>query len=485
MTSLPHQIEEMLSSAEFFEPELPVWRTRAPGRLDVMGGNADYTGGLVLQGLLAESVSAAAQTSRDGWVRVLNPGAQQWGWTTELAFPAAELDSVSAIRAFCDRSAGTYWGRYVLGCLHWLAKQDRSLFQGGMRMYMHSDLPPNRGVASSAAVEIAVLKAASAAAGRPLEGIALATAAQWVENVVVGAACGIMDQAAITLGRGDSLLPILCQPCAPQAPVQLPTGWRIWGIDSMAPRSTTSAAYDRARAAAFMGYKLICRHEGQPLRTAEQGGLARWIDDRWNGYLSNVHPSEFRAHYEQMLPENLRGETFLAEAGEHVDALTEIALDQDYPVRAAARYAVEEHHRVKTVATLLAALASSETAGAQRYQSPGLQLVGEIFCQSHHAYRECGLGSEPCDELVERARQAGLPGAKMTGGGGGGVVAVLGTIEEEALVYRIAAEYSAGRGARAAVFPCCGDKDVALGADAFGTPSAVGQWEQAAARVRG
>jgi len=476
----------MLSRAEFFEPEQPVWMARAPGRLDVMGGNVDYTGGLVLQGLLAESVSAAAQTSLDGRVRVLNPGAQQWGWATELAFPAAELESVSAIRAFCDRSAGTWWGRYVLGCLHWLAKQDRSLCQGGMRVFLHSDLPPNRGVASSAAVEIAVLKAVSAALARPLQGIALATAAQWVENVVVGAGCGIMDQAAITLGRGDSLLPILCQPCAPQAPVRLPTGGRIWGIDSMAARSTTSAAYDRARAAAFMGYKLICRQEGLPLRAAQQGGLVRWIDDRWNGYLSNVQPSEFRAQYEQMLPENLRGEIFLAEAGEHVDPLTEIALDQDYPVRAAARYAVEEHHRVKTVATLLAALASSETAGARLDQSAGLELVGEIFRQSHHAYRECGLGSEACDELVERVRRAGLPGAKMTGGGGGGVVAVLAPIEDEALVYRIATEYSIGRGAQAAVFACCGGNDAVLGADAFGTHAAVGLREQQeAACVRG
>jgi len=449
---------------------------RAPGRLDVMGGNVDYTGGMVLQGLLSESVSAAAQTSRAGRVRVLNPGAQQWGWATELDFPAMELESVSAIRAFCDQSVGTRWGKYVLGCLHWLAKQDPSLCRSGMRVFLHSELPPNRGVASSAAVEIAVLKAASAAVGRQLEGIPLATAAQWVENVVVGAACGIMDQAAITLGRGDALLPILCQPCAPQAPVPLPTGWRIWGIDSMAARSTASATYDRARAAAFMGYKLICRQEGLTLRLAQRGGLVRWIDDRWNGYLSNVHPSEFRAKYEQMLPESLRGESFLAEVGEHVDALTEIVSDQEHPVRAATRY---------TVATLLAAFASSETAGTQREQPAGLELVREILRQSHNAYRECGLGSEACDELVERLRHAGLPGAKMTGGGGGGVVAVLGTIEDEALVYRIAAEYSAGRGARAAVFPCCGEDDAVLGSDAFGTHSAVGQWEHEAASVRG
>jgi L-arabinokinase len=367
----------------------------------------------------------------------------------------------------------------VLGCLHWLATQDRELCQGGMRVFIDSDLPPNKGVASSAAVEIAVLKAAAAAIGRPLEGIALATAAQWVENVAVGAACGIMDQAAITLGRGDALLPILCQPCKPQIPLKLPSEWRIWGIDSMATRSTTSPAYDRARAAAFMGYKLICQREGLKLRTAQQGGLVRWVEDRWNGYLSNVPLSEFRANYEQMLPETLRGEVFLVEIGEHLDALTTINSDDRYPVRAAARYAVEENHRVKTVATLLETLSLSKSADGTRE----LEVVGELFCQSHRGYRECGLGSEACDELVERALRAGLPGAKMTGGGGGGVVAILGTIESEALVYRIATEYGAGRGARPAVFPCCNGRYGVLGADAFGTRLAVDAWEHEAVSV--
>jgi L-arabinokinase len=91
MTYFRYEIEKMLSRGQFFESGQPVWTARAPGRLDVMGGNVDYTGGLVLQGLLSESVSVAAQMGRDGWVRVLNPGAQQWGWATELALPAAEL----------------------------------------------------------------------------------------------------------------------------------------------------------------------------------------------------------------------------------------------------------------------------------------------------------------------------------------------------------------------------------------------------------
>ncbi len=74
------------------------------------------------------------------------------------------------------------------------------------------------------ALEVATLKAVAAAWGVSLEGISLAMAAQWVENTVVGAACGIMDQAAIVLGRENCLLPLVCQPCQPFSPISLPPG---------------------------------------------------------------------------------------------------------------------------------------------------------------------------------------------------------------------------------------------------------------------
>src|SRR6185295_2656732 len=45
--------------ASFFEPEEDLFITRAPGRLDLMGGIADYSGSLVLQMPIAEATFAA------------------------------------------------------------------------------------------------------------------------------------------------------------------------------------------------------------------------------------------------------------------------------------------------------------------------------------------------------------------------------------------------------------------------------------------
>lgn len=445
-----------LAAHDFFAPEASVLLARAPGRLDVMGGNVDYTGGMVLQGLLRESVWVACAPNATGQVRVLNPGAGRFGWNTHFELPLADLEDPAAIATMCSSSAA-FWGRYVLGAVCFLLRRETKApagFRCGLDLFIVSDLPPNKGVSSSAALTVAALCAVAALWEIPLSGVALATAAQWVENAVAGAACGIMDQAAIVLGRKDHLLPLLCQPCLPSPVLALPAGVCIWGLDSNTPRSTTGQAYEAARAAAFMGYRILCDREGLDIVRDESSEIPRWIDARWNGYLSNLAPSEFRSRHERALPEWMPGSEFLSRYGEHVDPFTRVNPEQEYPVRAAVRYATDESLRVRTVRTLL------ESA---HWTDSTLKLVGEILCQSHRAYAECGLRAEACDELVQRALHAGLPGAKMTGGGAGGVVAILGRAEDREKVAAIAETWGREHGSAPLLF-----EDSSDGVDAFG-----------------
>jgi len=46
---------------DFFDPGESIFVTRAPGRLDVMGGIADYSGSLVLELPISEAIFAALQ----------------------------------------------------------------------------------------------------------------------------------------------------------------------------------------------------------------------------------------------------------------------------------------------------------------------------------------------------------------------------------------------------------------------------------------
>src|SRR5580698_4667887 len=87
--------DEVIAKVEaqgFFEPERTLWVARAPGRLDVMGGNVDYTGGMVLQGLLREAVWVVVQPRSDETIRILNPGAARFGWEPLLELTMAEVN---------------------------------------------------------------------------------------------------------------------------------------------------------------------------------------------------------------------------------------------------------------------------------------------------------------------------------------------------------------------------------------------------------
>lgn len=53
-----------------------------------------------------------------------------------------------------------------------------------------------------------------------------------VENCVVGAPCGVMDQMTSALGQAGTLLALRCQPAEMLDPVAVPSSIRLWGIDS-------------------------------------------------------------------------------------------------------------------------------------------------------------------------------------------------------------------------------------------------------------
>jgi L-arabinokinase len=329
-----------------------------------------------------------------------------------------------------------------------------------MNVYIASEVPLNKGVSSSAAVEVAVMKSVARGYGIDLHGVELAEACQWVENVIARSACGIMDQITSVLGDEGCILPLVCQPCVPEPLILLPEALQCWAVDSGVSHCVSGVEYEAARAAAFMGYKLICDWEGVPVRLDESGAVPRYTDPRWNGYLANVTPSEFRAKYEQRLPESLLGTDYVAMAQVHVDPFTVLRPEIAYRIRANTRYAVEENARVRLFSELSRGAAGH---GATR----SFDLMGDLMYQSHHAYTECGLGAEATDQLVGLAREEGAAngifGAKVTGGGAGGTVAVLGLESAEPAFRRIVRRYATLRGSEPYVF-----EGSSAGADKFG-----------------
>jgi galactokinase len=182
MTNFPDTIAALARREEFFVSKRPVFYSRAPGRLDLMGGNDDYTGGLVFQATIREATWAAVQQRNDRHIQFRNPQMAERGWHTEVAFNLDELVTDAAVRAAVQRDAGSRWTAYALGNIYWLKLHHREQISTGVNVYIESDVPLSKGVSSSASLEVAVMKATSAAYGIDLAGVKLAEACQWVEK---------------------------------------------------------------------------------------------------------------------------------------------------------------------------------------------------------------------------------------------------------------------------------------------------------------
>lgn len=413
--------------ASFFDPCAPLVAARAPGRLDVMGGIADYSGSLVLELPLQVAAVVVGQRTHERVLTIRSLQAAEIDAAPDVTIPLTELApdgtplSYVTAQSLLAADPRTHWAAYVAGALVVLGRERGVVLDRGVRLLVDSQVPPGKGVSSSAAIEVAAMQAICALYDRELSGRDLAILCQKVENLVVGAPCGVMDQMTAACGEQDTLLALRCQPAELEPPVALPPELEVWGVDSGIRHAVTGADYGSVRVGAFMGYRIIADLAGFPTQqTAGNDARMAIADPRWGGYLANITPSEWEQHFREHVPTSIEGAAFLARYGGTTDAVTSIDPARIYAVRQPTAHPIYEHHRVRLFRALL-------LAGAQREDERG--LLGELMFQSHASYSACGLGSGGTDRLVGLARelgpQRGIYGAKITGGGSGGTVAIL------------------------------------------------------------
>jgi galactokinase len=466
-----------------FDPGRPARVARAPGRLDVMGGIADYTGSLVCQMPLDRAAAVAVQPRADDQVQVFSFDLLDAHQPFAVRVPLAALataDPVALRRGFAE--PGRRWAGYLAGCLHalhaagWVdlaAAAAGGGGGGGLNIAVLSTVPLGAGVSSSAAVEVATMSAlvdyfglargdgpaagaalaaeANLAAGdaRAVSPLALAALCQRVENDVVGAPCGIMDQAASTCGVAGSLMRLVCQPHELLPPLAVPAGMRFVGIDTGVRHSVAGPQYGRTRCAAFMAHKVV-------FNLMRQMGAAagrELVADPLNGYLANLDPDDYKRIFRPRLPDRVKGGEFLLKYGPTIDPATRIEPDVVYKVLRAADHHVLEARRVRKFAEFLdEANAMAPAAIGSRDRGLALDKAGHLMYASHQSYTmDALLGCDACDLLVTLLRQRerqGIYGARITGGGAGGTVAVLcevGEATDKAMAAAMA-EYAAKAG---------------------------------------
>ncbi|MEM6562076.1 MAG: galactokinase family protein [Planctomycetota bacterium] len=427
--------------AALFTPDKPLRIARAPGRLDVMGGIADYTGSLVCEMPIEQSAAVASQERGDRQVCVVGLNLLDEHKPFQFQMPLDKLAAtdIPTLRAQLheplpgDHGTNRTWAGYVVGCLKVLAEEgllDLAALPG-LNLALYSTVPSGAGVSSSAAVEVATMMNLVGRFGIDIDGPRVAVLCQRVENDVVGAPCGLMDQMASVMGERGKLMRMVCQPHELLEPLTLPDGVRVVGINSNVKHSVGGGAYGKTRTAAFMAHTLIVDAIKQ---MAERAGK-RMIADPTGGYLANVDPDDYKRHFRPLLPEQAEGGAFLDAHGDTADPITSPATTPQrgtfYHVQAACDHHVLEARRVKQFAAFLG--------------SGHLDKAGHLMYASHHSYTtKAQLGADECDVLVDLVRvnePAGLHGAKITGGGSGGTVAILCNNDTDDAIKQIMADY--------------------------------------------
>jgi galactokinase len=439
-------LRELDKQRSFLNSGAEIVVTRAPGRLDLMGGIADYSGSLVLELPIAAATHVALQRASIGSIEVLsrsvNSKTRRFSISTD---ELGELTDYAKARARFAVGTREHWAAYVVGALLVLMQEKLLTRIDGVRMAIGSRVPEGKGLSSSAALEVAVMRAIVHAFDLDVDGPQTAFLCQRVENLVAGAPCGVMDQMTAACGEEDRLLALLCQAGEVKGNISLPEELAVWGIDSGIRHAVSGADYGTVRTAAFMGYRMIADMAGLVCRRdTEAEGMVSIEDERWRGYLAKMTSAEFTS-FAPRLPLTMQGEEFLSRYHGTTDAVTKVNRAVGYPVYEATRHPIEENARVNEFARLL----------ADYHGESGAKRLGEMMYESHASYTSCGLGSPGTDEIVSLVRRAGsekgLFGAKITGGGSGGTVAILGRHDAVGEVRRIANEYSSRTGLQGAI----------------------------------
>jgi galactokinase len=317
---------------------------RAPGRLDVMGGISDYSGGLVCEMPLDCSTAVGVQRRDDRTVVIESynaPTATGDNGTSRVRFSLDDLYGTAAllpvemIRAFF--SGEKHWAAHVAGA-YWVLGKHRKLTRrtSGANIVCHSNVPLRGGVASSAALEVAALSAITTAYHLILEPLETAVLAQAVENLIVGRPSGVMDQVTSMMGSKGRLLLLECQPHTVKGFVDVPAGLMVCGMDSGARSAEGWNKYRDTRIAAFMAQVMIAR-------AYEELGMK---GDPTKGYLANVTPAVYRKYFRKVLPRMINGGAFLQAFEATGDRMTAVDPAASYAVRGAADHHVLENARV-------------------------------------------------------------------------------------------------------------------------------------------
>lgn len=323
---------------------MPAVEARAPGRVNLIGEHTDYNQGLVLPAAITYDVQVLARPTGGRTVRLRSLTIGEEG--------EIHLDRLRP-------GPEPLWLKYAAGLLAGVEASGHPL--QGMELLLRSNVPMGAGLSSSAAYEMALVKAFEAIGGFELPPMEAVRIAQRTERDFVGVQTGIMDQSISRLGRAEDALLLDCR-SLDYRHIPMNVDAELIICHTGIPRELVHSAYNQRREE--------CERAVQVLQASDPSIRC----------LRDVTP-EIWEHLRDTVPE---------------------------PELSRAEHVVTENARVLDAA---AALARGD-----------LPALAALFAASHRSLRDQYAVSSPeLDTLVEIAHEVDpLIAARLTGAGFGG-----------------------------------------------------------------
>lgn len=397
--------------------------SRAPARLDLMGGSSAHHGCLTLSATLDRYACVAVRQRDDGKVLLRRVGDPARNGHASFEYDESALQNGSPAAPIDESECEDI--PVILSVLRALREEPWAAgCTGGFSLTYGLTMDGIAGdVGGVAAIAVATMLACAASLQRTLstkdicgtvERMRERPAAQEGADVAERpcAALSVNDALLAATGEPRAILQVRSDPPAPAGLLALPPELAVAGIDcgELAPRATEK--WMQAMTSSRIGAALIeriSRFEGK-----KGEGLA---------YLSRVSVSDFVDRYRDRLPRRIKGADFLQGFPDGAAYQGDIEPGRTYKVRSRTEHHVYEHDRALKFSQMLSrAFRTGEDAL--------LTDAGALMNATHWSYgQRCALGNVATDTLVKllglHGQGSGVYGAKISGRGCGGVVAVL------------------------------------------------------------
>jgi galactokinase len=204
----------------------PAVMAEAPGRVNLLGEHTDYNDGYVLPTAIPQKMRIQLRPNGLKMFRLY----------------AATLDEMAEFTL--HEKPELHFAHYIYGCLHLTSERGSDI--PPLDIHIDSNVPMEVGVSSSAALEVAMLRALRELLQLQLDDVEIAQLAQRAEIEYAGVKCGIMDQMASSLADDRHML-FLDTRTLEREVLPLPSGGEILIIDSGVSRSLAGSKYNERR----------------------------------------------------------------------------------------------------------------------------------------------------------------------------------------------------------------------------------------------